>query len=290
MKKDIFGNWKVEVTDLVIADDNGLFLTQRGYNVLSQYLTPLDLTEELLNNYEIIDNNLFELKKEFSKNDDLRSELIEIKKSVLKKLSELKKLKNKKAEFVKKEIEIINNNLTKLAKTTEQELKDLGENYKKELHKKFLEELGKPISDKNKAIRETLTNLHNRVCEGIDNYNQQENFVNQFKEVVEKIDLNLETKRNLLEWVTNEEYWDRSDNRYKYDFSNVAIHHALRKLINDISAGCEPNELLVFINPQNKLICKNVNSVVREQSSIKQKKEVESEDSELNENGDLYGN
>jgi len=202
MKKDIFGNWKVEVTDLVSADDNGLFLTQSGYNVLSQHLTPINLTEELLKNYKIINNNLSELKKEFSKNDDLRNELIEIKKNVLKELSELKKLKNKKAEFVKKEIEIINNNLTKLAKTTEQELKDLGENYKKELHKKFLEELGKPISDKNKAIRETLTKLYNRICEGIDDFNQKDVFVNQFKEVVEKIDLNLDTKRNLLEWVT----------------------------------------------------------------------------------------
>jgi len=228
-------------------------------------------------------NSIFELKKEFE-------EINPLKESLLKELTEFEKLKELKTIIINKEIEEIKNFSFKIKEDIKKDIdsyKKNIENYKKELHKNFLEELGKPISDKNKAIRETLTNLHNRICGGIDDYTQRDIFTNQFKEVVEKINLHLETKRNLLEWVTNEDFWKRDDERYKFDFSNFAIHNALRKLINDISAGCEPNELLVFINPQNKLVCKNVNCVTeKEQTIIKQKEAVESEANEETENGD----
>lgn len=282
--KTSWGNqsYDLSIWDLVKVNDSGeVVLSNEFFNdVLSIYF----LTNK---EYKIINNKLSELKQELSKTDDVKTDLLKLKESLIKELTELKQLKNKKAEIVNKEIEIINNNFTKFKKESEQTLKELSEKYNQELHKKFLEELGKPISDKNKAVRETLTNIHNRICEGIDDYNKKDIFVKQFSEVVEKINLHLETKRNLLEWVTNGDFWKRDDERYKFDFSNFAIHNALRKLINDISAGCEPNELLVFINPQNKLVCKNVNSVIeKEQTTIKQKEAVESEDNEETENGD----
>jgi len=136
-------------------------------------------------------------------------------------------------------------------------LKKNYEFYQDQLSKQFLLELGKPISEKNKEIKKVLQEFYNSIKEGIDDYRERDSFINKLKEVLESIDLHQETKINLLEWATNDFYWDRGNNNYNNEWSNENLKHSLRKLINGLTADCDSGKLKVFIR-NNQMVCKSI--------------------------------
>lgn len=248
MKKDIFGNWKVEVNDLIGGDDKGLFLTQSGYNVLSQHLTPINLTEQLIKDYKIINNNLSELKKEFSKIDDLRNELVKLKDSVVKELGELKSLKNKKAEFVKKEIEIINNNFSNLKKEYEQNLKQINEKSetsKKELlnlqqelinklNSEYLKKLDRQIKVEDIDTLKIIEKLYSR-SEGKLKIKDAQDLIKDIDEIIPKLNLPAKIKFKILQTKGKTEYGNKEKD--EYILSDLPKH--LEFIINSLKAGLD---------------------------------------------------
>lgn len=274
--KTIGGKELVEWSDIFsVSSENYLVLNSDFYKLLNKYFLTSNNIKSLVEK-----QNEFLTKSELTKLNNLFSETETLKKELLKQLSVFNEMVKKELADFKKEIE-------KLKK----DMNDFVEGKKQELSKKFIFEISDPISDKNKAIKNTLIEFHKEICNGIDEYKYKDNFIEQFKKIIPELDLNLFTKRYLLEYATNEKYWKRGDDTYENDFSNSNIDHALRKLINDISAGCEANKLEIYQTSDNKIGFRLIEKQKKETKTKQDIKEIEeSEEQEESEESDIYGN
>jgi hypothetical protein len=231
-----------------------------------------------------------------SKLDNMLKEVVELKASLIKLEQERKKQIAEETNILKKEIETARKSFNLEIKEKREELNKDFDSAKKELAKQFLLELGKPLSDKNKAVLGVLKSFSNLICVGIESYNEIDKFIENFKVAIPKLDLARNTKYNLLEVCTNRDsgkYWNRDNQDYKKEWSNKTLDTSLRKLINLIETDIDTNKVLLNLEG-NKVTIGITKDSKAEQKPTNKKEIIESEEQEEqeeneSEESDLYG-
>ena len=236
------------------------------------------ITDEELNNFLLMVNSKFEkqitdLSKQFEKAKQLSEKLEQQeqrKNGIIN--EELKALSNTK-EKISSEVEVIKDKSIK-------EISELTTKSKDELQKKFVLELGIPLTDKNKSIVEVLDKFLTKLnyeMGGLD-YSYMLHYKERFKSATPKLGLTSEMKEQLLEFCLNEQYWvyDKESLCHK----NTLLHYLLLRLTNAIHSGRESSELIPIKSGQSKTIV----ALRNEQKKAEPKQQPEEETSEE----DLY--
>lgn len=227
-----------------------------------------------------------------SKLDSMLKEVVELKASLTKLEQERKQHILEDSTTLKKEIETARKSFNSEMKEKREELNKELENAKKELSKQFLLELGKPISDKNKAVLNVLKEFYNSICGGLESYKEVDSYVESFKVAIPKLDLSRQTKYNLLEICTNRDSgknWNRDNQDYKLEWSNKLLDNSLRKLINIFETDIDTSSVLLNLEGNKVTLGFIKDSKTEQKPAIK--KEImgneEQEEQEENESEDI---
>jgi len=226
-------NWKGEIrvkdSELFAFRDGELVITQLFYDFLSNYFVNWKAGNKLAS------------KEDLSNINKMIKELQELKEDYEALESSKTKTINKELKEIELKFKNLNSELDKAKDKTLSDMKAQVEVYKKDLNKKFVLELGKPISDKNNAIIKVLQEFYAHKGK----LKKTEKFVNEFEVSIPKLDFDKETKNNLLEVCTNNENWEWITKTYENYYSNPHVFEAIRIIINYLNSGYDSSNILL---------------------------------------------
>lgn len=281
----VYENWK----HINLVEWNDLFRDSKDENgkvILNKNQQPVIETSGLLFNV---------LKKEFltanniSEIESRLKEVIELKESLIKLEEGRKKYITAEIDSLKKEIETIRKSFNLEIKEKKEELNKEFEIAKKALNKQFLLELGKPLSNNNKAVLSVLKEFYKHIRNGLDSVNEICAYETAFKQNIPKLKLARNTIYNLLDVCTfhgTGGNWNSEVEGYNKEWSNKTLELSLNKLINIFETDIDTNNVLLNIvgkTPTIQIIDKKENKAIR-QIEVIDNQQDENAEQEKNEN------